>query len=494
MEQYTVKDISLDGNFTVDILLSFSLHASINHHTIVKYRGIIQKDKANKYLSESVQDKYVRIAIDQSLLFCGIIKTMEILEESQVFYLEITAISYSSLMDRKLCKRSFQNVQMTYRDVFNRVSDEANSLQYSIFCFQGHDTLIGSTLLQYRETDWKFALRMASRLETGVVPNHAMDIPQISLGIPSGKKYTLQSNEYIIHHQYSPRFIKSFTSYRFSDKRIFKLGDRIHFQGMEYLVLKMEINLEHGLLQGYYEMGDEKAVSMPEQWNPCIAGLGLTGTVLAIDADCVKLHLDIDEEQDIETAFPFAFLPATGNGMYLMPQVGAKAVLEWQSERDYDAMITSSWRENGENCSDLYEYSRRYLTTEHGKRLGMLPEKIFFSGDFGNMTLHDRQGATMKSKRNIQITAHSGISFHSQKKICLETPQKVEISKPHTTSKMVVSGGKADFYSEKIAVFPIPNSTIMPPISVYRPSDISVDTGLALATLGLIPKYGRKLK
>lgn len=45
---------------------------------------------------------------------------------------------------------------------------------------------LGQFTLQYQETDWKFLKRLASRFQTGLVPDPIAAKPSLTVGLPEG--------------------------------------------------------------------------------------------------------------------------------------------------------------------------------------------------------------------------------------------------------------------------------------------------------------------
>jgi hypothetical protein len=51
---------------------------------------------------------------------------------------------------------------------------------------------------------------------------------------------------------------------------------------------------------------------LPIRRNPLFSGMSLLGRILRSEGYHVRLHLDIDSDQDVDAAFPFPWVPETG--------------------------------------------------------------------------------------------------------------------------------------------------------------------------------------
>ena len=180
-------------------------------------------------------------------------------------------------------------------------------------------------------------------------------------------------------------------------------------------------------------------------------GLSLPGEVLAADSESVKVHLDIDEQQEEDTAYSFPFFPDTGNGLYCRPEVGTRVFLKWGSEQDGDVKAVHCVRENGNSCEEMSDYNQRYFTTADGKRMAVLPEKLFFGYDDEEITIADQSGIAAKTAKKIIIEA-SDVTIHAEKSTRLTTPEQFKAAKTGKISGVEMSSGKINVKSDNVSV------------------------------------------
>ena len=130
--------------------------------------------------------------------------------------------------------------------------------------------------------------------------------------------------------------------------------------------------------------------------------------VLAVKEEVVKLHLDIDENQNEGEAYWFPFLPPSVNIMYSMPLVGESARLYFPNESSEDPIITGCVRKNGDTCAKTSDTTKRYFETEHGSEIAMLPDALNIKGgseELLSISFDDNVGVTLTSPKGINLNA-----------------------------------------------------------------------------------------
>ena len=72
----------------------------------------------------------------------------------------------------------------------------------------------------------------------------------------------------------------------------------------------------------------------------------------------VKLHLNIDKNQDEGTAHWFNYAPPSVNIMYSMPLVGESARLYFPKESSEYPIVIGCIRKNGDTCDETSDSSK----------------------------------------------------------------------------------------------------------------------------------------
>ncbi|MCQ2023267.1 hypothetical protein LJE35_18410, partial [Clostridium butyricum] len=142
--------------------------------------------------------------------------------------------------------------------------------------------------------------------------------------------------------------------------------------------------------------------------NRKLKGISLEGEILEVSGEHVKLHLSIDENQEVSKAAWFRYAPPTGNLMYSMPIVGTSARLYFSNEMCVEPIVTGCVRINGSSCEQFSDTSNRYFVTESDNHLDMLPGAGSIILDAGKVSI------TAKDKVTIDKNKQSTLSIENE--------------------------------------------------------------------------------
>jgi len=460
----TLQSIKMRGSYPVDSIIDFHLEAKVNQHAFVRYKGIISEKFALAAIERQTQGAVVieSVSAEIDTIFKGYPSQVKVTEKNGLFYLEVLCVSYTYFLDIKGNSRTFQDTDETYAEILETVYDCADNA--SIITTAGTKKSITAPIFQYEETDWQFTLRMAGRVGTVAVPNIKVDFPQVCYGVPKrrsnpqdllGVVYEVGRNSCRCLNRkewYLDATHDDFYYYTIKDVGQYDLGDTVVIDGKPLVVMEKKMRLEDGLIKSDYIFGRERGFAAPFIHNGDLHGLSLIGTVLDTTTEQIKLHFDIDDEQDKETAYWFPYVPQQGNVMYCMPQTGTKAVLKFRGECDDSGVIIHTYRTNGAECEEMSDYNKRYFTTEFGKRLAMLPDTLFCTGGSNLAELDDKKGASFETGKKVRIHANKNIRIRSKRKVNIDTPEHIYMTMPGTTSVIDMAGGEINALSENTVV------------------------------------------
>lgn len=177
-----VKLVSKNNiDFNILDVLEFNMEIKKNSHATAKLKGYIPEEAGSSIIFQQLEGGTV--LVENPPVYCGIVHTAKVVKEGDGYKIHIEAISSSVLLDYKKNYRSFQNPDMTYKNLVQNVIAEAEDAN---FIFQAEDCKIGSPIYQYGETDWEFLKRMASQLGTSLLSTAISSNPKIYFGIPKG--------------------------------------------------------------------------------------------------------------------------------------------------------------------------------------------------------------------------------------------------------------------------------------------------------------------
>ena len=176
-----------------------------------------------------------------------------------------------------------------------------------------------------------------------------------------------------------------------------------------------------------------------------LEGAVLTGRILETRRELVKMHLDIDREQDPQGAYWFPWKPAAGNLLYCMPETGTKAALYFGRADESTGEAIYNIRENGEQCGELADHNNRYFTTDGGKRMYMEPSVmglLNMAGKNAEMALNDGavMGVRATSKKSLLAGGQVGLKG---KNGSVATPKEATPGRKSRPSPTVVKLGTA---------------------------------------------------
>jgi hypothetical protein len=303
--------------------------------------------------------------------------------------------------------------------------------------------------VQYKETDWQYALRLAGRLATIVVPNYTLDGSHIAIGVP-----IRPAKEGIVAISYSikkdvDQYLKRKAGGGFSERdaisctvksrEIFDLCDPVPFQNLAMYVYAIDTRYEGSQLVHYYTLKEIEGFSIEQSPNERLIGASLRGLVKEVQGDKVRIDLDGDVVQTMHKWFPYAtpFSQPNGIGWYFMPEIGDEVRLRFASENEGDAYVASAVhaahgrRQNPEVKS---------ISTVYGQAIQFEPGRILIDDGAGSrVSLHSSRGISLESDKTINIEAESDITVSASGKVMIAGAAGVVMQK----GSSVVSVGDA---------------------------------------------------
>lgn len=287
--------------FTHILNLSFSMRA--NQHGVMHLQGYINADSAPTDCLQDFEGQdfclftlHEPTARERKPTFRGTANKFQAIRSGEAFLAEGQIIGATAELDITLKSRSFQNVDMTYRQVVEEIlRDTPNaSADFSDVA----DQAIGKPLIQYEETDWKFIKRLASMLGTQLIPDTTTPFPRFSFGQVSKSSKELVADEYAL--AMDERFYElgsslagmykpDFFCYLVPSYQFVQLGTQVVFKEQSMVICEQDATLQDGELLYSYKIGHTGWFSQLEIKNKKLIGLSLPGTVVETDREIVRL-------------------------------------------------------------------------------------------------------------------------------------------------------------------------------------------------------------
>jgi len=338
-ETILLSDLRLHP-YEIERILEVKIEQEINEHATLFCRALLAESTGFSYIQQDVKGTKISLMVanhsDQdATLFQGMIKEIEVKVVEGTYYLEVQAISYSSLLDVGQRSRSFQDKKMTYTQLVESITAAYPGASVRDVVSNGKPT--NQFLIQYLETDWELLKRVASDFNTGLVCDPRFDTPKYYFGIPEVQSTALTCFNYQVKKNFQRFKLLSengvdhltehdFICFEVEATAVLNIGDRVQFQGQNLRVASVARVSRQEMFLNQYTLMPSGGLSQPECMHNQIVGCSFNGRVIAIRNDQVKVHLDIDAVQDVETAsfIPYSTIYSSpdGSGWYCMPSVG----------------------------------------------------------------------------------------------------------------------------------------------------------------------------
>ncbi|MFG6343277.1 MAG: hypothetical protein K1W35_05735 [Lachnospiraceae bacterium] len=442
-------------------------------HATVKMKAYIPDDISISDVLLMSREKDIVICLhtgeQKDTLFLGMLQKMELEECLKGKYVSIEAVSYSWILDQEERSKSFQNISMTYEMVTNCLESQGTVYVWN----NGGSEKIGNPIIQFNETDWTFINRLASMQNSVVYVNTKCKVPYICIGLPEGIPDTIETIDYQtgIREEYFANggpmgglCREDFFCYKVTSYDNFCVGDNVSYKGHSLFVAKKEVTIEQGIIYFRYELVQKAGCFVKRLYNEKIVGSSIIGTVLKTEKETLKLHLDIDEHQETETAYPYQWVPESGNLMYCMPKVGTRVALYIANHDESSAKAVNCMRENGDSCVGMRDSTVKTFTSEHGQIMQFDERNVTFTCNaYGGSQqtfqcmLNDEEGISILSEKQVNIVAVEGILLKAPvisgqcftELDMLQTGEAVTAVSAANPKASIMSLGNQDYYGNE---------------------------------------------
>ena len=233
--------------FQILSLVEFESILKKNQHGCAKIFGYISAEEKNRIMAMISEETWAHIWFydeteGKNILFCGYIEDLRIHAEADTFLLTALLKTGTGKMDMgehigvyqngtTSCQKILETIVQGYADGKLLMGTEAGN--------------IGNMVVQYKETDWEFAKRLAAQKNTVLMANEKSAGVKYTFGIIEEAGHELLSYEsYSIVNLIGEYQIKKncgmtesdAVAYKVKTREIFYLGDAVCFLGKNYVV------------------------------------------------------------------------------------------------------------------------------------------------------------------------------------------------------------------------------------------------------------------
>lgn len=397
----------------------------INNHAKLYITAVLTGEEPGKYVEAMDTGAGLMLSYQddddkRTLLFKGLISQVRIKMVADVAHLVAEAVSYTIKLDEETRSRSFQNKNMTYKALLDKVLaryKEANCTHPL------RDENIQHFTLQYDETDWEFLKRMASRFGWGLIPDPLTSKQQFYFGLPDGtQKGKLSSYNYSVTRKAEPDD-SNLLYYKVQTKGMggqrLGIGDETQFRNMTLWVLQSSTIIRHSAIWYEYVLTTKEGMQQELILNDNIRGMTLKSKVIGLEQDHVKVFFyEIDKEKPAvaEThAFPYAtFYTSEGNtGWYCMPELFDFVDVYFPSNKEQEAIITHSIRRRSKGGDFIKDPAVKLFMTKYRKAIIFDQHEILITGQDDEVVIRllDDHGIELRSTKDIRVKADGTLSL-----------------------------------------------------------------------------------
>lgn len=425
------------------------IEENINEHGRLYLSGNIYEEETDNYIFTTKIGTNIKVGTikeegQKDIFFNGIVTEINIEAVDKVYYIQIEALTYTYLLDIELKSASYQDKTKTYEQLIKEITYKHP--QAGVIDRATNKAETGEFIMQYKETDWQFIKRLASRFNAGLVPAIERDEAAYYFGIPLRDAGEIHCFNYSIKKDIASHMISSANyieelmtidsiCYAIETEKHLKIGNRITFDNKTLCVSAIKRYLKNSLLKNKYILKTEKGLSQNKFNNPKLSGLSIDGRVIDIAGDMVKIHLYTTDNntQDLNTACWFLYSTiyssADGSGWYCMPELNDNVRIYFPDDYDNNAYAASSTHQQPAIKSFRSNPDVKALRSKYGKEIAMHPGGISITAQDGTtfITLNDNGGIELNSNRPISFISSENINIDAAKDINVNGQQGINI-------------------------------------------------------------------
>lgn len=399
----------------------------VNRHGMLQIRGLIAKNNVADYQKMACEEIWINVQIkdEEEIIhpfFHGVLTAFRLKTEGKVSELTLELKSGSYLMDLVPHTRSFQDATFTYQQVLNMSITDGKFIMKS-----GKNCITEGFLLQYEETDWGFAKRLASRLGIFLLPEYMVSGPRFYFGVDEKGE-----NDEIIYDKYTTNISSEGTAVIVESREIYNVGQFLLFQNSSYMVEKRISRIKGEELCHEYHLLSRGLSEIKPKNNKNIQGVSLKAMITGVKGDMVQIVIEQDENKENcgNCWFTYATVYSTpdGTGWYCMPEIGDEVRLTFPDDVETSSYVASSvhlettrGRTNPDEKSWKNRYQKEILMTQNAIKVrnnaGLSVELL----DDGGIEIISNQDINLQSQKDISLCSQNGeILLYGKESVSLD--------------------------------------------------------------------------
>ena len=428
--------------------------------------GRIEVNEKEDFLSRTNGETRVKVTYtgensEPALIFAGVATRIKLwfVPGENYYYIKLNGSSETYWLGLVRRRRSFQNKEMPYEKALDKIAQGC----WTAVISAGKELMeknskeskkLGQFTLQYQETDWQFLKRLASRFQTGLVPDPIATKPSLCVGLPEGKEYSINEphilwikkridKHRVIEVNYDKTSIpEEYVYYKLRTDQFLDIGDTVTLPGIQPSL--------YVYLSKAYILGSEfyfEAVVTPygglrqkPRYNRQLPGVTLEGYVIDVGGpdddplkDKVKVRINFDDPTPPEEAawLPYATYYSAENhtGFYCLPELGDYVKMRFSSTDEDKSIVVSSTRLERDREKLVDHLNTKMFRTNHRKELALTQTGITLSGKEANLLirLDQDKGVTISSHNELEIRSKGNLNLQAGRKVLISAKKAVDI-------------------------------------------------------------------
>ena len=452
------------SHFNFLTIETLEIDRAVGEHASARLRGTVRDEDAEEYRYLLSAPIWVKIEAEdedstRQILLVGMIAGFSLEEMQHEYVLELELKSGTYLMDGREHFRSFQNQSLTYLDVMKMIN-----APYGESGVIAEDSVEAPVdfLLQYKETDWEFIKRIASRFGLAVTPEIKREGPFYYVGSQYYEEHTLPASAKCRISRYVGAFMQhgangegapreqDYVEYQISTRQIYNLWDLVRMENLAGHIYRIHSAYCKGELIHTYFLRQRQAFKALPIFNECQQGCSFQAEVKAVKQDKVQVFLKGDEnaDQTITRWFPYStgYSSPDGAGWYCMPESGDRVRLQIPDQAEEHSYVISAV--HLETGHDRRIPDHKSFKTKYGKELLFTPDSLELTNHQGmSVRIIDGQGIQLVSDKDISIIAGGNMMISSEDaSLTIAGTSSVDIRQGsaglHMDNDITFSGGK----------------------------------------------------
>lgn len=460
------------STYETEHILSLDMEKEKNQHAFIHVTAILSEERAEEYLYTTgamtpITLGYQKEGGSLELLFRGVVTSIQIVRNGDVYYMDLYAHGNTWTMDIIQCSRSFQNIGMTTHQL---ISEIMASYHGGAFKLEIPDEPIGKLVVQYKETDWEFLKRFVSRYGAVMIPDVRAAGLAYYVGVPeqgdiyevSAFRYSMRKSmeEYlrIKENRWSDVNEIDYIVFQIQDPKVLQVGDPVKLGNKNLHVEKAIHTLSDGIWKNTYLLRRKNGFKCLESHNSGIIGASITGSVADVSRDRVMVDLEIDGAGKAAYWFPYSTMSASpdGSGWYCMPEKGDQVRVYFPTGNESEAYTVSSVSgyqpAAGDTQDSMSNPNVKYLQTVHDQVIKFAENGIIINSGSGQATifLGNTGEVSLYGNNSINVTAKKSLSLVSQSQLLLGAQESITLKNEAGASITLDSSGNINIAGTKI--------------------------------------------